>query len=89
MAFHVPRRLSVGGKVEGNPMRACATCAEFEQLLEKTSTDYWDVVLRRSGGVESERVARLRATKAAMDEALERYKRHREAAHSVAASSAK
>jgi glutaredoxin-related protein len=70
-------------------MRACATCAEFEQLLEKTSTDYWDVVLRRSDGVESERMTRLRASKRAMDEALERYKQHRESAHSVAASSAK
>jgi hypothetical protein len=68
-------------------MRGCAICAEFEQLLEKTADDHWNLVLRRSGGVESEHVARLRVTKAAMDEALERYKRHREAAHSVAASS--
>ena len=74
-------------------MRACATCAEFEQLLEKASIDYWDVVLRRSGGVEPEQAAavkqQVRAAKTATNEALERYKRHREAAHSVAASSVK
>jgi hypothetical protein len=72
-------------------MRGCATCAEFEQLLEKTADAHWDVVLRRSG-VEPEQAAtvkqQLRATKVAMDEALEQYKRHRETAHTVAASSA-
>ena len=72
-------------------MRGCTTCAEIEQLLEKTADDHWNVVLRRSGGVESEQSAalkqKLRATKAAMDEALERYKRHLETAHSRAASS--
>ena len=71
-------------------MRGCATCAEFEQLLEKTADDHWNVVLRRSG-VEPEQAAavkqQLRAAKAAMDEALERYKRHLETAHSRAASS--
>lgn len=73
-------------------MRGCATCAEIEQLLEKTADDHWDAVLRRSNGVESGQAAtaqqRLRTTKAAMDEAMERYKRHRETAHSIAASSA-
>jgi hypothetical protein len=72
-------------------MRGCPTCAEIEQLLEKTADDHWNVVLRRSGGVEPEQAAtlmqELRAAKAAMDEALERYKRHRETAHSRAASS--
>ena len=72
-------------------MRGCATCAEIEQLLEKTSDDHWNVVLRRSGGVEPGQAAmvkqQLLATKAAMDEALERYKRHLETAHSRAASS--
>ena len=72
-------------------MRGCATCAEFEQLLEKTADDHWNVVLRRSGGVEPGQAAmvkqQLLATKAAMDDALERYKRHLEAAHSRAASS--
>jgi hypothetical protein len=72
-------------------MRGCATCAEFEQLLEKTADDHWNLVLRRSGGVEPEQAATLkqqvRAAKAAMDEALERYKRHLETAHSRAASS--
>jgi len=73
-------------------MRGCATCAEIEQLLEKTADDHWSVVLRRSAGVEPEQAAMVKqlllTTKAAMDEALERYKRHREAAHSKAASSA-
>ena len=72
-------------------MRGCATCAEFEQLLEKTADDHWSVVLRRSGGVEPGQAAmvkqQLLATKAAMDDALERYKRHLETAHSRAASS--
>jgi hypothetical protein len=72
-------------------MRGCDTCAEIEQLLEKTADDHWNVVLRRSGGAEPEQSAalkqKLRATKAAMDEALERYKRHLETAHSRAASS--
>ena len=72
-------------------MRGCATCAEFEQLLEKTADDHWNVVLRRSGGMEPGQAAmvkqQLLATKAAMDEALERYKRHLETAHSRAASS--
>lgn len=72
-------------------MRGCATCAEIEQLLEKTADDHWNARLRRSGEVESGQVAMveqlLRTTKAAMDEALERYKRHRETAHSKAASS--
>jgi hypothetical protein len=72
-------------------MRGCVTCAEIEQLLEKTADDHWNVVLRRSGGVEPAQAAtltqELRAAKAAMDEALERYKRHRETAHSRAASS--
>jgi len=72
-------------------MRGCATCAEFEQLLEKTADDHWNVVLRRSGEVEPGQAAmvkhQLRATKAAMDDALERYKRHLETAHSRAASS--
>jgi hypothetical protein len=72
-------------------MRGCATCAEFEQLLEKTADDHWNLVLRRSGGVEPEQAATLkqqvRAAKAAMDEALERYKLHLETAHSRAASS--
>ena len=72
-------------------MRGCATCAEIEQLLEKTADDHWNVVLRRSGGVEPDQAATvkqlLRATKVAMDEALERYKRHLETAHSRAASS--
>jgi hypothetical protein len=72
-------------------MRGCATCAEFEQLLEKTADDHWNLVLRRSAGVEPEQAATLkqqvRAAKAAMDEALERYKRHLETAHSRAASS--
>jgi hypothetical protein len=73
-------------------MRGCATCAEFEQLLEKTADDHWSVVLRRSGGLEPEQAAvgmqQLRAAKKAMDEALEQYKRHLETAHSRAASSA-
>ena len=73
-------------------MRGCATCAEFEQLLEKTADDHWSVVLRRSGGGEPEQAAtinqQVRAAKAAMDEALEQYKRHLEAAHSRAASPA-
>ena len=72
-------------------MRGCATCAEIEQLLEKTADDHWNVVLRRSGGMEPGQAAmvkqQLLATKAAMDEALERYKRHLETAHSRAASS--
>jgi hypothetical protein len=72
-------------------MRGCATCAEFEQLLERTADDHWNVVLRRSGGVEPGQAAmvkqQLLATKATMDEALERYKRHLETAHSRAASS--
>jgi hypothetical protein len=73
-------------------MRGCSTCAKFEQLLEKTADDHWSVVLRRSGELEPEQAAmvkqQLRATKAAMDEALEQYKHHLEAAHSRAASSA-
>ena len=73
-------------------MRGCATCAEFEQLLEKTADNHWDVVLRRSGGVEPEQAAtvnqRIRAAKTAMDEALAQYKRHLETAHSRAASPA-
>ena len=73
-------------------MRGCATCAEFEQLLERTADNHWDVVLRRSGGVEPEPAAkvnqRIRAAKAAMDEALAQYKRHLETAHSRTASSA-
>ena len=72
-------------------MRGCATCAEFEQLLEKTADDHWSVVLRPSGGLEPEQAAtvkqQLRATKTAMDEALAQYKLHLEAAHSKAASS--
>jgi hypothetical protein len=72
-------------------MRGCATCAEFEQLLEKTADDHWNVVLRRSGGLEPEQAAtvnqQLRTAKAAMDEALAQYKRHIETAHSRAASS--
>ena len=72
-------------------MRGCATCAEFEQLLEKTADDHWNVVLRRSGGGEPGQAAmvkqQLLTTKAAMDDALERYKRHLETAHSRAASS--
>jgi hypothetical protein len=71
-------------------MRGCATCAEFEQLLEKTADDHWSVVLRRSGGVEPEQAAtvnqQIRAAKVAMDEALAHYKRHLETAHSRAAS---
>ena len=71
-------------------MRGCATCAEFEQLLEKTADDHWNLVLRRSGVVEPEQAATvkqlLRATKVAMDQALERYKRHLETAHSRASS---
>ena len=72
-------------------MRGCATCAEFERLLEKTADDHWNLVLRRSGAVEPEQAAtvkqQVRTAKAAMDEALERYKRHLETAHSRAASS--
>jgi hypothetical protein len=72
-------------------MRGCATCAEFEQLLEKTADDHWNVVLRRSSGVEPEQAAtvnqQIRAAKAAMDEALAQYKRHLETAHSRAVSS--
>ena len=67
-------------------MRGCATCAEFEQLLEKTADDHWNLVLRRSGGVEPEQAAavkqQVRAAKTAANEALERYKRHLETAHS-------
>lgn len=73
-------------------MRGCATCAEFEQLLEKTADDHWSVVLRRSGGVEPEQAAtvnqQVRSAKAAMEEALEQYKRHLETVHSRAASPA-
>jgi hypothetical protein len=62
----------------------------MEQLLEKTADEHWDVVLRRSGGVEPEQAATvnqlLRAKKVAMDQALVRYKRHLETAHSKAAS---
>lgn len=72
-------------------MRGCATCAELEQLLEKTADDHWNLVLRGSGGVEPEQAAsvkqHVRAAKIAMDEALERYKRHLETAHSRAVSS--
>ena len=61
----------------------------MEQLLEKTADEHWN--LRLSGGVEPEQAATvkqlLRATKVAMDQALERYKRHLETAHSIAASS--
>jgi hypothetical protein len=73
-------------------MRGCATCVEFEQLLEKTADDHWNIVLRRSSGLEPERAAtvnqQIRAAKVAMDEALVRYKHHLETAHSRAASSA-
>lgn len=73
-------------------MRGCATCAEFEQLLEKTADDHWTVVLRRSSGVEPDKAAtvnqQIRAAKIAMDEALAQYKRHLATAHSRAASSA-
>jgi len=73
-------------------VRGCATCAEFEQLLEKTADDHWSVVLRRSGGVEPEQAAtvnqQVRSAKAAMEEALEQYKRHLETVHSRAASPA-
>lgn len=72
-------------------MRGCVICTEIEQLLEKTADDHWAAVLRRSAAVESEQAATVRklvlTTKAAMDEAMERYKRHRETAHSSAASS--
>ena len=73
-------------------MRGCATCAEFEQLLEKTADNHWNIVLRRSSGVAPEQAAtvnqQIRTAKIAMDEALAQYKRHLEAAHSRAASSA-
>ena len=71
-------------------MRGCATCAELELLLEKTADDHWNLVLRGSGGVETEQAAtvkqQVRAAKTAMNEALERYKRHLETAHSRAVS---
>jgi len=71
-------------------MRGCVTCAELEQLLEKTADDHWNLVLRGSGGVEPEQAAtvkqQVRAAKIATDAALERYKRHLETAHSRAVS---
>lgn len=71
-------------------MRGCATCAEFEQLLERTADDHWNVVLRRSGTPEPEQGAtgmqQLRATRAAMDQALAQYKQHLETAHARTAS---
>ena len=71
-------------------MRGCATCAELEQLLEKTADDHWNLDLRGSGGVEPEQAAtvkqQVRAAKTATNEALERYKRHLETAHSRAVS---
>ncbi len=71
-------------------MRGCATCAELEQLLEKTADDHWTLVLRGSEGMDAEQAKtakqQVRAAKVATDEALERYKRHREEAHSQAIS---
>ncbi len=71
-------------------MRGCATCAELEQLLEKTADEHWGLVLRRSSGAEPEQGVtvnqQIRDAKAAMDAALERYKLHLETEHSRATS---
>jgi hypothetical protein len=72
-------------------MRGCATCAELELLLEKTADDHWNLVLRASSEVDPEQAKaakqQARAAKIATDEALARYKRHLETAHSQAVSS--
>ena len=72
-------------------MRGCATCAELELLLEKSADDHWNLVLRGSSEAEPEQAKavkqQVREAKIATDEALARYKRHLETAHSRAASS--
>ena len=74
-------------------MRGCATCAELELLLEKTADAHWDLVLKGSDGLDAEQAKaakqQIRTAKLAADEALERYKLHRETAHSQAVSSGK
>jgi hypothetical protein len=60
-------------------------------LLEKTADAHWDLVLRGSDGLEPEQAKtakqEIRAAKLAADDALARYKEHREMAHAQAASS--
>jgi hypothetical protein len=67
-------------------MRGCATCSELELLMEKTADAHWDLVLRSSNETEPEQAKamkqQVRAAKLATDEALARYKQHRETAHS-------
>ncbi len=73
-------------------MRGCATCAELELLMEKTADAHWELVLRASSETEPEQAKavkqQVRAAKLATDDALARYKEHRETAHSQAISPA-
>ncbi len=68
-------------------MRGCATCAELELLMEKTADAHWDLVLRSKNETEPEKAKNLKpevwAAKQATDEALAKYKLHRETAHSA------
>ncbi len=72
-------------------MRGCATCAELELLMEKTADAHWDLVLKGTEGLDAEQAKtakqQIRAAKLATDEALAKYKLHRETAHAQAASS--
>jgi hypothetical protein len=59
--------------------------------MEKTADDHWNLVLRGSSEVEPEQAKaakqQARAAKNATEEALARYKRHLDTAHSQAVSS--
>jgi hypothetical protein len=71
-------------------MRGCATCAELEQLLEKTADHHWNLVVSGSEADPGQAKAtphQVRDAKLAADEALARYKLHIETAHSRSASS--
>ena len=68
-------------------MRGCSRCEEFERLMEEAAREHWDIIHRYREALASEqdRPAAedlLRSSKAAMDEAEQRYHEHLAAAHS-------
>ena len=65
-------------------MRGCSRCEEFERLMEEAAREHWDVIHRYREALASETDRPLgpaaedllRSSKAAMDEAEQRYNEH-------------
>jgi len=67
-------------------MRGCSRCEEFERLMEEAAREHWDVIHRYREALASEQDRPagddlLRSSKAAMDEAEQRYHEHLATAH--------